>query len=106
MRGITMAEYIEREKALNVCERLYQLCLEMRDWRGDTIAWNIGAGIKAMPAADVVEVKHGKWYQHDKKTHGDSLYHCSVCERIALTDCGMVWELTPYCPYCGAKLEG
>ena len=26
--------------------------------------------ISEIPAADVVEVKHGKWYRHDKKIHG------------------------------------
>lgn len=56
-------------------------------------------------AADVVEVKHGYWYRHDKKIHGDTCYHCSECEKMALTDCGMVWELTPYCPFCGAKMD-
>lgn len=61
---------------------------------------------KYAPAADVVEVKHGKWYRHDKKIHGDTCYYCSECERMALTDCGMVWELTSYCPFCGAKMDG
>lgn len=101
-----MAEYIERKKALNVCEMHYQHCLEMRDWHGDRVADDIKTDIETIPAADVVEVKHGKWYRHDKKTHGDTCYHCSQCEKMALTDCGMVWELTPYCPNCGAKMDG
>ena len=58
-----------------------------------------------IPTADVVEVRHGKWYQHNKKKHGDTCYHCSVCENYALSDC-MVWELTDYCPHCGAKMDG
>lgn len=66
----------------------------------------VAMAIEDAPAADVVEVKHGKWYRHDKKTHGDTCYHCSVCEKMPLTDCGMVWELTPYCPNCGAKMDG
>ena len=61
--------------------------------------------LEQTPAADVVEVRHGKWYKHDKKKHGDTCYHCSVCENYALSDC-MVWELTDYCPYCGAKMDG
>lgn len=55
--------------------------------------------------ADVVEVKHGKWYRHNKKEHGDTCYYCSVCERMALSDC-MVWELTKFCPHCGADMRG
>lgn len=101
-----MVEYIERDKALNVCEMHYNHCISMQDWRGDTVAWNIGADIKTIPAADVVEVKHGHWYRHDYKTHGDTCYYCSECEKMALTDSGMVWELTPYCPFCGAKMDG
>ena len=60
-----MAEYIERDKALNVCEMHYQHCISMQDWRGDTISWNIGADIKTIPAANVVEVKHGKWIEKE-----------------------------------------
>ena len=55
--------------------------------------------------ADFVEVKHGKWYRHTQKEHGDTCFYCSVCEEMALSDC-MVWELTDYCPHCGAKMDG
>ena len=61
--------------------------------------------IKRFPTSDVVEVRHGKWYKHDKKKHGDTCYYCSVCEKMALADC-MVWELTDYCPHCGSKMDG
>lgn len=54
--------------------------------------------------ADFVEVKHGKWYRHNKKEHGDTCYYCSVCEKMALSDC-MEWELTKYCPNCGADMR-
>lgn len=57
------------------------------------------------PSADVVEVKHGYWYKHNIKKHGDTLYHCSVCEKIAPSDGGYCWEFTPHCPYCGARME-
>lgn len=55
---------------------------------------------------DAVEVRHGKWYQHDKKKAGDDCYYCSVCEKMALSEDCMCWELTDYCPYCGAKMDG
>ena len=56
------------------------------------------------PTADVKEVKRGKWYRHNKKEHGDTCYYCSVCEKMALSDC-MEWELTKYCPNCGADMR-
>ena len=51
-----MAEYIEREAALEICETEYQKRLKMLDYCGDTVAWNIGGEIKALPAADVAPV--------------------------------------------------
>lgn len=59
-------EYIEREAAIKICSNQYKECLRKSDWCGDTVAWNIGFGIKAIPAADVVAVvrcKDCKWYE-------------------------------------------
>ena len=57
------------------------------------------------PKSRFVEAKQGVWYGHNKKKHGDTCFYCSVCEKMAMTD-GYVWELTNYCPYCGAKMDG
>jgi hypothetical protein len=48
-----------------------------------------------VPAADVVEVKHGEW-KWDKRF---SNYTCSLCHN---------WDLTTpnYCSNCGAKMDG
>ena len=51
-------EYIEREAALEICKTEYQNRLRILDYCGDTVAWNIGSEIKAIPAADVAEVVH------------------------------------------------
>ena len=51
-----MAEYIERDAALEICETEYRDRLRILDYCGDTVAWNIGGEIKALPAADVVPV--------------------------------------------------
>ncbi len=69
-----MAEYIEREVVLNV------------------------------PAADVVEVRHGEWSkQEDKLCHW---FICSYCgERPPLNIWKYEWH-SPYCPNCGAKMDG
>ena len=71
-------------------------------------ALGLSAAIDAICEAhtiDAVPVVHGRWYRHNKKKHGDTCYHCSVCEKMAFTDC-WVWELTDYCPNCGAKMDG
>lgn len=98
-----MAEYIDKDIAV---EKMVGLLAEFPDEIGSYLQGRCVGALLFAPAADVVELKHGKWYRHDKKIHGDTCYHCSVCEKMALTDCGMVWELTPYCPFCGAKMDG
>lgn len=55
-----MAEYIERKAAVTVCDEQYKECLRKGDFRGDTVAWNICADIKAIPAADVAPVTRCK----------------------------------------------
>ena len=65
-----MAEYIEREAALQICEKEYQERLEMLDYCGDTVAWNIAGAIKGIPAADVAPVVRCK----DCKYRADRLY--------------------------------
>ena len=61
-----MNEYIEREAALNICQKKYEDHLRMFDYCGDTVAWNIGEAIKGILAADVVPVvrcKDCKYYK-------------------------------------------
>ena len=53
--------YIEREAALEACEKEYQERLRMLDYCGDTVAWNIGGEIKSIPAADVAPVVRCRW---------------------------------------------
>lgn len=59
-----MDDYIKREAAIEICEAEYQARLRMCDYCGDTVAWNIGSEIKALPAADVAPVVHGH-FVHD-----------------------------------------
>lgn len=90
-----MAEYIEREALKKI----------FIDHYADEYPTSlILAVIDNVPAADVEEVRHGKWYRHNEKEHGDTCYYCSYCEEMALSDC-MVWELTDYCPNCGEKMD-
>lgn len=44
--------------------------------------------------ADVAEVKHGEWVDRDGKTW------CSLC------DASNKQYKPPYCPHCGAKMDG
>ena len=50
--------------------------------------------VKAIPAADVAPVVHGEWIDRDGKTW------CSRC------DASNKQYKPPYCPHCGAKMDG
>ena len=90
-----MKEYIEREAVL---ERLAKV--DMDTYYGFTAAVQFGVNhaiqcIKEAPAADVVEVRHGRW-----KNGGNGLYDtCTACgEEIYLA------IPMNYCPLCGARM--
>ena len=59
----------------------------------------------AFPAANVVEVRHGRWMTTDAYPH--HLY-CSVCYKTYAKNAKWVNELdlpTNYCPNCGARMD-
>ena len=99
-----MKEYIERETVL---ERLAKV--DMDTYYGFTAAVQFGVNhaiqcIKEAPAADVVEVRHGRWMTTDAYPH--HLY-CSVCYKTYAKNAKWVNELdlpTNYCPNCGARM--
>lgn len=71
-----MSDYISREEALDICQKEYEERLRMLDYCGDTVAWNIGGEIKALPAADVVPVpKTGIGDASDGFHTFNELYH-------------------------------
>lgn len=56
-------------------------------------------------AANIVEVKHGRWITTDAYPH--HLY-CSVCYKTYAKNAKWVNELdlpTNYCPFCGARMD-
>lgn len=56
--------------------------------------------IYAIPAADVVEVRHGRWERVDYG-NGFYNYHCSSCRHIPRENIR-----SNYCPNCGADMRG
>lgn len=63
-----MPEYIEREKAIQICQSYYEYCLKMHDYCGDSVAYDIRSNIQGLPTTDVVEVVRCKdctsWQRH------------------------------------------
>lgn len=92
-----MKEYIERAEALDICQKEYEDRLRMADYCGDTVAWDIGGAIKGIPAADVAEVRHGRWVR-DKWPSGTHKMICSECSEWSS-------KKSRYCPSCGARMD-
>ena len=102
-------EYIEREEALR------QIFLEAMGHNFDfnaeyrEIYLSAKRAIKNTPAADVVEVRHGRWI--DKGWNGDENWHIDgrgSCWRVhECSECKaqQKGETTSYCPNCGAKMD-
>lgn len=89
-----MSEYIDREAAIEICEAEYQARLRMCDYCGDTVAWNIGSEIKALPAADVAPVVYCR--------------HCRSYNKPRLGWCSFHMDRENYDDFCsyGVRMDG
>ena len=81
-------EYIERGAAKKVL--------------ADDYAYAAAKLLDTVPAADVQEVRHGKW-QYEASDIGWTDYKCSACGNI-ISAVAQDEDLYSYCPYCGAKM--
>ena len=89
-----MPEYIEREALI---ENLKRFAPEHFDELIQML-------VEKQPAADVAPVVHGEWIHNTKREYD---YICSVCRVDAPEDRYRNNAiLTPYCPHCGAVMDG
>lgn len=116
-----MAEYIEREELVRHCKRIIEA---EHNQISAPSSWSFAyeqfiEDLEEEPTADVVEVRHGEWltkeyfYGKDGECdgwvekpaeNGDCAY-CSSCHEHALLNGGEEYELSNYCPNCGAKMD-
>ena len=96
-----MKEYIEREAAENIFweeqqellkwKRYYQFEKDEKEEYNRLESYQ--DKIKTIPAANVAEVRHGEWINHN------TYVECSLCG-------AMPYNPSTYCPECGAKMDG
>ena len=104
-----MAEYIEREALLKELKEKHDDMMQDEEYYGKKRLWHealsharVESIVECQPTADVVEVRHGGW--------DDCL--CSVCGEVNPTLYLDEWTMKyrskemPYCPNCGAKMDG
>lgn len=98
-----MAEYIERESVIAEANHNKAVGMAIAD------IVDIKEILNNVPAADVERVKHGHWYNRGGR------FRCSVCDTKAyLKDVGgtggwsheYIQQQSPYCPNCGARMDG
>ena len=102
--GLTMAEYIEREAV----EKMLDDAGIISDGEYNGYCTE-DVNIKDIPAADVAEVRHGRWVEtriiryDGSKPYTQFVHSCSLCKYLNKRKKG--WN-TKYCPNCGAKMDG
>ena len=102
-----MTEYIERAAVHELVKSIphYQMFnYDRTESRRGISPDDVDFGVDKIPAADVAEVRHGRWMTTDAYPH--HLY-CSVCYKTYAKNAKWVNELdlpTNYCPNCGARM--
>ena len=86
-----MTVYIKREDAIDAVLDVYYNTPDI-----DLSGRQLEAAILNIPAADVAEVRHGRWLCVDTDT--EQFFLCNRCKKKEY------WE-SNYCPNCGAKMD-
>lgn len=100
-------EYIKRKDVIDFLHLLGSHPVVMFDGDGTCrrCVDQLADAVKKLPAADVVEVKRGKWIE-EEDGYDHVYYSCSVCNAgictIDETPIEYGWK---YCPECGSKME-
>lgn len=94
-------EYIERAHVLKFMNALYEHHLTMRNYSADSATLDCMSIVTNAPAAEVVEVVHGRW-EYVTRRYEAWTHRCSECGEIMTTQIG---RQANYCHNCGAKMD-
>ena len=100
-----MKEYIERAVAVKKFENYRRDCEEENDERAAQIFEDCISELTSIPAADVAEVRHGRW-EDPHWRNSDFACNCSACGVEAIHR-EYRWHergIYPICPNCGARM--
>ena len=96
-----MSDYIKRDELLKIRPFTCYMVLSVCEYNEGFLdcADEAREAIKNLPAADVAEVKHGKWIAEYERQGNYS--HCSLCA----CRCAGYTPNYKFCPSCGAKMD-
>jgi hypothetical protein len=93
-----MAEYIEREAAIDAIMKVY---VRTAGHKARERVFEAEEAVHRLPVADVAPVVHGRW------THlGGDEWCCSACGFVISTEGSWEKPDKKYCENCGAKMDG
>lgn len=98
-----MAEYIEKDALV----RMLRAKAEMGRLSEYSVCFdNVAKMIELLPAADVEEVKHGKWIGKQLDNFRKYEVTCSNCGWVGIENYDSYNDPSDfnYCPNCGAKM--
>lgn len=98
-----MAEYIEKDALV----RMLRAKAEMGRLSEYSVCFdNVAKMIELLPAADVEEVKHGKWMGKQLDNFRKYEVTCSNCGWVGIENYDSYNDPSDfnYCPNCGAKM--
>ena len=88
-----MAEYIERESAIQAIEKtLWQYQQSVIE-------------LRKVPSTDVAPVRHGRWIEPPRLYYGAKQYECSICYSDTFWNKHCITEKYKHCPNCGCKMD-
>ena len=94
---MSMAEYIEREAAIEA--------IMSEPTEAHYPSW-YAEKIKAIPAADVATLRHGRWIEPTRLYYGAKQYECSLCYSDTFWKKHGITEKYPCCTNCGCRMDG
>ena len=71
-----------------------------------TVAEYLGENMNKIPTIDAVPVVHGDWIIKPHGTYGQLRAFCSACGKHSGIGGIVSNQKKPYCPNCGAKMDG
>lgn len=106
-----MAEYIEREALLTKALKEKRFVFQMEDLINNeivvkTVYSDFAEFVNSIPAADVVEVKRGRWETTMVAPAGELVRWTHVHKECGYLYTDLRTKGHNFCPSCGARMEG